>query len=157
MKGAVAEDGRELPGDPGGAGDPRAARRRVERRRPTVARFRYEPDPRRLRELLVAVDGALAGQNWFLRRRVRFLVGEVVGRLVTRCPEGSIRLDLELKADSVRIDIAQSGGACDFWEALDDVVFSDLTSAWGRDRRAGGGAWFEIAGVTRGSRRSAAR
>ena len=29
------------------------------------------------------------------------------------------------------------------------LLFSDLTTAWGRDRRGSGGAWFEIAQPTR--------
>ena len=55
MKEAVAEGDRVFPGDPGGAGDPRIARGRAERRRPTVARFRYEPDPRRWKALAVCL------------------------------------------------------------------------------------------------------
>ena len=83
-------------------------------------------------------------------------MGEIVGRLVGHCPRASIRLDVELKEDSVRIEIAPQGNDddCDFWEVLDDVVFTDLTSGWGRDRRGGGGAWFEVAGVTRASSRA---
>jgi len=110
-----------------------------------------------MRELLAEVDTALAGRDALLRRRVRLLVGEIIGRLVDRCPQASVRLDLELKADSVRIDIAESNGDCDIWEVLDDVVFTDLTLGWGRDRRSGGGAWFEVAAVDRASRRRVSR
>ena len=69
----------------------------------------------------------------------------------------SIRLDLELKADAVRIDMAASDGDCDFWDVLDDVVFTDLTSGWGRDRRRSAGAWFEVAAVDHASPRQSRR
>ncbi len=121
----------------------------MERRRPTVARFRFQPDPRRLRELLDEVDAALGSGDPLLQRRVRLLVGEIVARLLDRCPEGAVNLDLEIKEDSARIDIAETAGDCDFWEALDDAVFTDLTSGWGRDRRGSGGAWFEVSGSVR--------
>lgn len=83
-----------------------------------------------------------------MRRKVRLLVGEIVARLLDRCPDGAVNLDLEIKADSVRVDIFENDGECDFWDGLDDVVFSDLTTAWGRDRRGTGGAWFEVAAPT---------
>lgn len=129
----------------GGAGADAAAGT-VDRRRPTLARFRFEPDPRRLRMLLGEVEVALGSGDPLLRRKVRLLVGEIVARLLTTCPRSAVELDLEIKADSVRVDIRQRGEErCDFWDALDDALFSDLTSAWGRDRRGSGGAWFEIA------------
>jgi hypothetical protein len=118
----------------------------VDRRRPTVARFRFQPDPRRLRTLLAEVDVGLDPRDSVLRRNVRLLVGEIVARLLTASPRTAVELELEVKADSVRIDIRQAGDqGSDFWDALDRAVFSDLTSAWGRDRRVGGGVWFEIA------------
>ena len=150
----MAEGDRRFPGGAGGADNAHAARGPADRRRATVARFRFEPDPRQLRELLAQVDAAVGGRDSLLRRRVGLLVGEIVGRLVGRCPRTPIRLDLELKEDSVRIEIAQSNDDCDFWEVLDEVVFTDLTSGWGRDRRAGGGAWFEVDAVTRPSSRA---
>jgi hypothetical protein len=128
----------------GRAADARAAPGTVDRRRPTVARIRFQPDPRRLRTLLDDVGANLGASDPFLRRKVRLLVGEIVARLLDRCPETAIQLDLQVMADSVRIDIVESDGECDFWEALDDVVFSDLTTGWGRDRRGSGGAWFEV-------------
>jgi hypothetical protein len=118
----------------------------ADRRRPTVARFRFQPDPRRLRTLLAELEVALDPGDSVLRRNVRLLVGEIVARLLTASPRTAVELDLEVKADSVRIDIRQAGNQrSEFWDALDSAVFSDLTSAWGRDRRAGGGVWFEIA------------
>jgi hypothetical protein len=118
----------------------------VDRRRPTVARFAFQPDPRRLRTLLAEVEIGLGSSDPRLRRDVRLLVGEIIARLLIACPRTAVQLDLEIKADSVRIDIRQRGNErCVFWDGLDDAVFSDLTSAWGRDRRGGGGAWFEIA------------
>jgi hypothetical protein len=128
-----------------GAAGASAPRRTIDRRRPTVARFRFQPDPRRLRALLDEVTTALGSRDPLLRRKVRLLVGEIVARLLDRCPDGEVNLDLEILADSVRVDISDSDGACDFWEGLDEVVFSDLTTAWGRDRRGSGGAWFEVA------------
>lgn len=153
----MAEGDRAFPGGTGGAADAETARGPTDRRRPTIARFRFEPDPRQLRTLLAEVDAVVAGRDALSRRRVRLLVGEIVSRLVTRCPQAAVRLDLELKADSVRIDIAQSNGDPDFWYALDDVFFTDLTSGWGRDRRGGGGAWFEVAAVGQPSRQPADR
>ena len=132
----------------GGGADP--AFGTVDRRRTPVARLRFEPDPRRLRTLLAEVEAGLESSHPLLRRRVRLLVGEIVARLLSACPRSAIELDLEVMADSVRVDIRERGEEpCDFWEALDDAVFSDLTSAWGRDRRGSGGAWFEIAQPTR--------
>ncbi len=118
----------------------------TDRRRPSVATLSFEPDPRHLRELLADVEGALEPMDSRHRRTVRLLVGEVVARLITHCPGMAIQLDLEIKRDSVRVDIRHRGDdPCDFWNALDDTVFSDLTTGWGRDRRGSGGAWFEIA------------
>lgn len=128
-----------------GSGGGAVAGDAVDERRQTVARFRIEPDPRRLRELLAEVDTGLGSVDALLRRRVRLLVGEIVARVLRACPGAGLYLDLELKADSVRVDLIQrSGEKCDFWSSLDEVVFSDLTTAWGRDRRRPGGAWFEI-------------
>jgi len=128
-----------------GAARMSAPRRAIDRRRPTVARFRFQPDPRRLRALLDEVTAALGSCDSLQRRKVRLLVGEIVARLLERCPNGSVNLDLEIMADSVRVDISDSDGECEFWDGLDEVVFSDLTTAWGRDRRGSGGAWFEVA------------
>jgi hypothetical protein len=128
----------------GAAAAAAAARRSLERRRPTVARFRFEPDPRRLRTLLEEIDSCLDSRDPAERRQVRLLVSEIVSRLLDHYPEVPIHLDLEIKEDGVRVDIAQSDGGSDFWEAVDDAVFSDLTTGWGRDRRGSGGAWFEI-------------
>jgi hypothetical protein len=153
----MADDDRKFNDGAGGAADARTARGPTDRRRPTVARFRFEPDPRKMRELLAQVDGALGERDPLLRRRVRLLIGEIVGRLVGHCPDVAVQLDLELKDDSVRIDIAPMGDDCDFWEVLDTVVFTDLTSGWGRDRRGSGGAWFEVAEVVQPARRPATR
>jgi hypothetical protein len=118
----------------------------VDRRRPTFTRFRFQPDARRLRTLLAEIDRGLGSSDLLLRRNVGLLVGEIVARLLGTCPRTAVQLELEIKADSVRVDISQRGDKpCEFWDALDDAVFSDLTSAWGRDRRGSGGAWFEVA------------
>ena len=121
-----------------------------------MARLRFEPDARRVRELLAQVDAVVADRDALGRRRVRLLVGEILGRLVQHCPQAPVQLDLELKADSVRIDIAVGGGECDFWDAVDDVVFTDLTTGWGRDRRREAGAWFEVAAIPERAHRPAA-
>jgi hypothetical protein len=145
-----SEDDSQLSKGPGqGAGaDP--AFGITDRRRPAVARLRFEPDPRRLRTLLAEVEVGLEPSDPLVRRRVRLLVGEIVSRLLIACPRSAIELDLEVMADSVRVDIRERGDErCHFWEVLDDALFSDLTSAWGRDRRGRGGAWFEIAQPTR--------
>ena len=103
-----------------------------DRRRPTVARFRFEPDPRDLRRLLGEVEVGLGSTDPLLRRNVRLLIGEVVSRLLMACPQTAVQLDLEIKADSVRVDITQRGNErCDVWNALDEITFSDLTSASG--------------------------
>jgi hypothetical protein len=116
-----------------------------DRRRPAVARFSFQPDPRRLRRLLAEVDVGLGSSDPLLRRNVGLLVGEIVARMLTASPRTAVQLVLEIKADSVRVDICQPGDEqSDFWDQLYDAVFSDLTSAWGRDRRGSGGAWFEI-------------
>jgi hypothetical protein len=152
----MTEGDRAFPGGAGGAADAETARGPADRRRPTVAHFQFEPDPRRMRELLAEVDVVVSDRDPLLRRRVRLLVGEIVGRLVGHCPQTSIRLDLELKADAVRIDMAANGD-CDFWDVLDDVVFTDLTSGWGRDRRRSAGAWFEVAAVDHAAPRQSRR
>ena len=146
MRSPKSEDEKQPSGGPrtGAGADP--AFGIVDRRRKPVARLRFEPDPRRLRTLLAEVEAGLESSDPLLRRRVRLLVGEIVARLLTACPRSAIELDLEVMADSVRVDIRERGDEpCDFWEALDDALFSDLTTAWGRDRRGSGGAWFEIA------------
>jgi hypothetical protein len=127
----------------------------TERRRPSIATLRLQPDPRRIREFLAEVESGLGDScDQQLRRNVRLLVGEIAARLLGACPRAAIQVDLEVKADSVRVDIAERGGEpCDFWDALDDAVFSDLTTAWGRDRRRGGGAWFELEAPSRPSSR----
>lgn len=120
------------------------ARPTAERRRPTVARFRFDPDARRLRALLREVDACIESRESLERHRVRLLVSEIVARQLDYRPYAPVYLDLELKENSVRIDIAQLDGGSGFWDALDDTVFSDLTTAWGRDQRGSGGAWFEV-------------
>lgn len=116
----------------------------TERRRNTVARLRFDPDARHLRALLEEIDACLELRDPDERRRVRLLVSEIVARLLASPHGAAVHLDLELKPDSVRIDIADRDGGADFWEALDDTIFSDLTTGWGRDRRGSGGAWFEV-------------
>jgi hypothetical protein len=121
-----------------------AANGHPDRRRSTVARFRFEPDPRLLRGLLEDVGVALSSTDPLVRRKVGLLVGEIVARLLERCPDAHVDLDLEIKADSVRIDIVESEGGCDFWEAVDEELVTDLARDWGRDRRGVPGAWFEV-------------
>ena len=116
----------------------------ADRRRSTVAHLRFEPDPRLLRGLLDDVDVALSSTDPVVRRKVKLLVGEIVARLVERCPDAPVHMDLEIKADSVRVDIVESEGGCDFWEAVDEDLVSELAREWGRDRRGVRGAWFEI-------------
>jgi hypothetical protein len=119
----------------------------ADRRRPSVRSVTFAPDPRRLRTLLAEVEESLGATDPGLVRRVRLLVGEIVARVLGADPDAEIRLELELKPDSVRIDIWQpQAEPCEFWDLLDDTVFSDLTSAWGRDRRRACGAWFELEG-----------
>ena len=134
----IGPQGPERGADPG----PQATL--ADRRRPSVATFGFEPDPRRLRTLLDEVEAALGPGDALLQRNVRLLVGEIVARLTVACPDVAVRLGLEVMADSVRVEIASDGAPCEFWSGLDDALFSDLTSSWGRDRRSGGGAWFEI-------------
>lgn len=127
----------------GRAGSPSVAT--ADRRRPSLAELSFAPDPRRLRDLLAEFELALGSSDPALVRRARLLVGEIVARVLAAGIHDEIQLDLQIMSDSVRIDIWQdSDGPCDFWDRLDDAVFSDLASAWGRDRRRECGAWFEI-------------
>ena len=124
------------------SGSPRAL---AERRRPAVRRLSFAPDPRQLRTLLADVETSLGPGDPRLLRSVRLLVGEIVSRVLASQMGGEIHLDMEVMNESVRIDIwQQASEPCDFWDLLDDAVFSDLTSAWGRDRRRPCGAWFEV-------------
>lgn len=132
------------PQGPDRGADPGSQATLADRRRPSVATFGFQPDPRRLRALLDEVEAALGPGDALLQRNVRLLVGEIVARLTVACPDVAVRLALEVMADSVRVEIASDGAPCEFWSGLDDALFSDLTSAWGRDRRSVGGAWFEI-------------
>lgn len=117
----------------------------ADRRRPALAELSFAPDPRRLRELLAEFERALDSSDPALVRRARLLVGEIVARVLAAGLQEEIELGLQIRSDSVRIDIWQdSVGPCDFWDRLDDAVFSDLASTWGRDRRRECGAWFEI-------------
>lgn len=116
-----------------------------ERRRPSAARFTFSPDPRRLRDLLADVDAKLADCDSGQRRTVRLLVAEIVSRLLSTSPDTTIELAAEQKSNSIRLDVWQAAdGPCDFFEDLDEALFVDLASAWGRDRRRDCGAWFEI-------------
>ncbi len=135
-------EGEHVPAPVMGSAQPTA-----ERRRSTVARFRFDPDPRRLRALLDQVDACLESRDSLERHQVQMLVGEIVSRQLDYRPFAPVYLDLELKENSVRIDIAQLDGGDGFWDALDTSVFSDLTTAWGQDRRGSGGAWFEVGSV----------
>jgi hypothetical protein len=126
------------------AGGTNTLERATERRRNTVARLRFDPDARHLRALLEEIDACLEQRDPDERRRVRLLVSEIVARLLDSTHGAAVHLDLELKDQSVRIDISDRDGGDDFFEALDDTIFSDLTSGWGRDRRGTGGAWFEV-------------
>lgn len=128
----------------GAAADTDAPALTEERRRPTVARLRFDPDARHLRALLEEIDACLELRDPDERRRVRLLVSEIVARLLASPHGAAVHLDLELKPEGVRIDISDRDGGDDFFEALDDTIFSDLTTGWGRDRRGTGGAWFEV-------------
>jgi len=125
--------------------EPEVATELEERRRPNTARFTFTPDPRRLRELLTDVEARLAGCESRQRRMIRLLTVEIVSRLLSTSPRTAINLAVEQKANSVRLEVWQEGvGPCDFFEGLDEAVFVDLASVWGRDRRRECGAWFEV-------------
>ena len=145
-----------ITGASGGAAESGASPETSDRRRPTLAHFTFEPDPRRLRALLHDVSDALEASDPLLQHKVRLLIGEIVARLLHRCPEATVQLDLAILADSVRVDVVETNGECDFWEGLDEAVFTDLTSGWGRDRRGKGGAWFEISAPGQAHQRTAA-
>ena len=117
----------------------------ADRRRPAQARFTFKPDPRQLRSLLGDVDRKLAPGEFNQRRRVRLLVGEIVSRLLHTAAEATIELAIEVKENSVRVDVWQPDREpCDFFQHLDEAIFLDLASMWGRDRRRDCGAWFEV-------------
>ena len=56
-----------------------------------------------------------------LQHKVRLLIGEIVARLLHRCPEATVQLDLAILADSVRVDVFETNGECDFWDGLDEA------------------------------------
>lgn len=116
-----------------------------ERRRESAAAFSFNPDPRRLRDLLADIDAKLADCDSRQRRSVRLLIAEIVSRLLSTSPRAQIELAVEQKRNSVRLDVWRAGtGPCDFFEGLDEAVFVDLASVWGRDRRRDCAAWFEV-------------
>lgn len=117
----------------------------ADRRRPAVARFTFKPDPRRLRSLLGDVERKLGTGDFQQRRRVRLLVGEIVARLLHTAADATIELAIEVKENSVRVDVWQPDREpCDFFQHLDEAIFLELASMWGRDRRRACGAWFEV-------------
>lgn len=125
--------------------EPAVATEREERRRPAIATFDFTPDPRRLRALLAEVDQKLTGGECRQRRRIRLLIAEIVSRLISTSPRAEIHLTVEQKANSLRLDVWQDGvGPCEFFEHIEEAVFLDLASVWGRERRRPCGAWFEV-------------
>jgi hypothetical protein len=117
----------------------------VDSRRPTVARYSFAPDARKLRQLLTDVERRIPYPDTNVQRRVRLLVGQIVARMIG-ASECEIEIAVEVKPDSVRIDVWQNTPApCDFFDKLDEAIFLDLATAWGRDRRRPCGAWFEVA------------
>ena len=117
----------------------------VDSRRPTLARYRFAPDARKLRQLLTDVERRVHYPDAGVQRRVRFLVGQIVARMIG-ASECEIEIGIEVKPDSVRIDVWQNTPTpCDFFEKLDEAIFLDLATSWGRDRRRPCGAWFEVA------------
>ena len=116
-----------------------------ERRRESTATFTFTPDPRQLRDLLDDVDATLADCTSHQRRAIRLLVGEIVSRLLSAPTRERIELAVERKPNSVRLDVWRAdAGPGDFFENLDEAVFVDLATVWGRDRRRECGAWFEV-------------
>lgn len=116
-----------------------------ERRRATLVRLTFDADARRLRSLLAEVESSLEHPDPEVKRRVRLLVTAIVARLIETGVSEDTEIAMEVKPDSVRIDVWQNGGVPgEFFEHLDQSVFLDLASAWGRDRRRLLGAWFEI-------------
>jgi len=125
--------------------EPAVATELAERRRPATARFTFTPDPRRLRDLLADVDAKLADGDDRQRRMIRLLTAEIVSRMLSTSPLTVINLAVEQKSNSIRLDVWQEGaGPCEFFESLNEAVFVDLASAWGRDGRRDCGAWFEV-------------
>jgi len=126
-------------------GVPAVATELEERRRRSTARFAFTPDPRRLRELLTDVEAKLADCDGRQRRMIRLLTVEIVSRLLSTSPRTPINLAVEQKENSIRLEVWHEGvEPCDFFDAIDEAVFVDLASVWGRDRRRECGAWFEV-------------
>ena len=116
-----------------------------ERRRESATTFTFTPDPRRLRALLGDVDAKLVDCDGRQRRSVRLLIAEIVSRLLSTSNGARLELAVERKENSVRLDVWRAdSGPCDFFENLDEAIFVDLASVWGRDRRRECGAWFEV-------------
>ena len=125
--------------------EPAGATALEERRRASAAAFSFRPDPRRLRDLLAEVDAKLDGCDGRQRRLIRLLIAEIVSRLLSTSSRVEIELAVERKQNSIRLDVWRAdAGPCDFFENLDEAIFVDLASVWGRDRRRECGAWFEV-------------
>ena len=128
-----------------------------ERREPTMAEFEFGASPRTLREALAAVDAVLAGCDPEIKRRVRLLLGEIIGRSCNpgRDRSGTIRITLAILPSSVRVDLAgmallvpeeRGDPERDPASSFPAWVLTDLADQWGRDRRTGQPAmWFLVA------------
>lgn len=130
----------------------------AERREPSVANFEFATSAARVRESLACVDNVLRGSDPSIARRVRLLLGEIIGRSSDPRRAGAfgvIRVRLSIQPSAVRVELAGSplltpdelgAGADDVQSRLPVWIVDDLADEWGVDRRAEEPAmWFRIA------------
>jgi hypothetical protein len=129
-----------------------------ERREPSVEEFEFAASAVRLRESLSCVDDVLRRSDPSISRRVRLVLGEIIGR--SSAPHGAdafgvIRVRLSIQPSNVRVQLAGSplltpedlgAGAKDVQSRIPAWMVDDLADDWGIDLRADEPAmWFRIA------------
>ena len=133
---------------------------RAERREPVLAQVVVSPTPTKLRESLERVDSMLLDVEAGVRRRVRLLLGEVIGRSASPDvePTASIKIEVAILPSAVRIDVSGDGLVMPNTRAEGDStrpsyphwVLHDMADRWGRERRTDGfGMWFLLARPSR--------
>jgi hypothetical protein len=130
---------------------------RAERREPVLAQVVVTPTPARLRESLERVDSMLDGVETDVRRRVRLLLGEIIGRSSSpeAEPSAPIQIDVAILPSTVRIEVSgdgllmpdtTGGGGSSTRPSYPHWVLHELSDRWGSDRRTDGfGMWFLLA------------
>ena len=125
-------------------------------RRPILRRDELDSGPKKLRQTLDELGGALQDCDPLVRRRILLAFGDLVAHWQYRFLGEPISAAVEYLPDAVRVTLQNSKRPLTpvAWQELVSPMALDLVDSWGIDRRNPGSAWFEFREPTRASPRS---